>query len=96
MLQRTDIYMKEQKIDLCGKKIVLGLSGGMDSVCLFHILRDLGCQLEAVHVNHGIRGKEADRDDCPVGVPHPGAGEPFPRPAQPVRGGGTINWGLSG
>ena len=63
MLQRTDIYMKEQKIDLCGKKIVLGLSGGMDSVCLFHILRDLGCQLEAVHVNHGIRGEEADRDE---------------------------------
>ena len=64
MLQKTDSYMKQQKIDLRGRKIVLGLSGGMDSVCLFHILRELGCELEAVHVHHGIRGAEADRDEA--------------------------------
>ena len=56
MLQRTCEYMKQQHIDLKGQKIVIGLSGGMDSVCLFHVLRDLGCDLTAVHVNHCIRG----------------------------------------
>ena len=63
MLQRTMVYMKQQNIDLSGEKILIGLSGGIDSVCLFHILKDLGCRLEAVHVHHGIRGEEADRDE---------------------------------
>ena len=45
-------------------KIVVGLSGGADSVALLHVL----CSLEkewniiAVHVHHGLRGEEADRD----------------------------------
>ena len=64
MLQRTCEYMKQQHIDLKGQKIVIGLSGGMDSVCLFHVLRDLGCELIAVHVNHCIRGEEADADEA--------------------------------
>ena len=64
MLQKTDVYMKEQKVNLQDEKILIGLSGGMDSVCLFHILRELGCCLEAVHVNHGIRGEEANRDEA--------------------------------
>ena len=64
MLQRTAKYMKEQNMALPGEKIILGLSGGMDSVCLFHILKDLGYEFEAVHVHHGIRGEEADRDEA--------------------------------
>ena len=64
MLQRTCEYMKQQHIDLKGQKIVIGLSGGMDSVCLFHVLKDLGCELIAVHVNHCIRGEEADADEA--------------------------------
>ena len=50
MLQRTAEYMKEHKMAAEGAKIVLGLSGGMDSVCLFHVLRNLGYALEAVIV----------------------------------------------
>ena len=50
-----------------GDKIVVGLSGGADSVCLTHALvslRDsLSLEVEAVHVNHGIRGEEALRDE---------------------------------
>ena len=46
--------------------IVLGLSGGPDSVCLFHILlqlRDeLGIHIHPVHVNHGLRPVAADQD----------------------------------
>lgn len=64
MLQKTADYMKKQKMAFAGEKIVLGLSGGIDSVCLFHILRELGYPLEAVHVHHGIRGAEADRDEA--------------------------------
>ncbi len=48
------------------KKIVVGLSGGADSVCLLHILNSLKGEyrftLTGAHVNHGIRGDEALRD----------------------------------
>lgn len=47
-------------------KIVVGFSGGADSVCLLHLLHKLQSQysyeLLAVHVNHGIRGEEAKKD----------------------------------
>ena len=46
-----------------GKKYLLGLSGGADSVCLFHLLKDCGYDFAAAHINHGIRGGEADRDE---------------------------------
>lgn len=46
--------------------IVLGLSGGSDSVCLFHMLlrlrQSMGIHLHPVHVNHGLRPGAADRD----------------------------------
>ncbi len=52
---------------LSGRKhILVGLSGGADSCALLHSLLNLsdkyGYTLSAVHVNHGIRGKEAERD----------------------------------
>ena len=49
-----------------GGRVIVGLSGGADSVCLLHILRRLaphyGWELQAVHIHHGLRGAEADRD----------------------------------
>ncbi len=46
-------------------KIVIGLSGGADSVALTHILCSeyTAKKLICVHVNHGIRGDEASRDE---------------------------------
>ena len=50
-----------------GEHVVLGLSGGPDSVCLFHILRELageiGFSLAAVHVNHMMRSETNYRDE---------------------------------
>ena len=50
-----------------GDTVVVGLSGGADSVCLTHALNEIKDELEitlvAAHVNHGIRGEEADRDE---------------------------------
>lgn len=46
--------------------IVLGLSGGPDSVCLFHVLLGLsekyGWSIYPVHINHKLRDKAADAD----------------------------------
>ena len=44
------------------EQIVVGLSGGADSVCLLRVLQELqhvfDFRLQAVHVNHQIRGEE--------------------------------------
>lgn len=50
-----------------GDRVLCALSGGADSVALLVILKELsnklGISLCAAHLNHGIRGKEADRDE---------------------------------
>ncbi len=50
-----------------GENIVVGLSGGADSCALTHILARLSEKMDlhitAVHINHGIRGEEAERDE---------------------------------
>jgi tRNA(Ile)-lysidine synthetase-like protein len=38
------------------------VSGGADSTCLFHALRELGYGVSALHVDHGRRGEESDED----------------------------------
>ena len=46
--------------------LLIALSGGADSVALLHVAsryqEKLGYRLEAMHIHHGIRGSEADRD----------------------------------
>lgn len=50
-----------------GDTVVVGVSGGADSMCLLSffntISSDYGLNIICAHVNHGIRGKEADRDE---------------------------------
>lgn len=58
--------IKEYGLIEKGDKILIGLSGGADSVCLTHILymlrEKLGITIHTAHMNHNIRGNEADRD----------------------------------
>jgi tRNA(Ile)-lysidine synthase len=42
-------------------KLVVGISGGPDSLCLLHALSQLGYDITAVHVNHGLR-PEAEKE----------------------------------
>jgi len=50
-----------------GESVVVGVSGGPDSVCLLHVLyrlrEKLHIKLYAVHINHMLRGKESEGDE---------------------------------
>jgi tRNA(Ile)-lysidine synthase len=57
-----------QRYDLIQRKelVVVGVSGGADSVCLLHVLakwrRRLGIRLHIAHLDHQIRGAESQAD----------------------------------
>ncbi len=50
-----------------GDGVVAGISGGADSLCLLYVLcalqEEYKLRLAALHINHGIRGEEADADE---------------------------------
>lgn len=53
-------------------RLAAAVSGGADSMALLLLLRQLqprfGYTLSACHVNHGLRGQSADRDEAFVRV----------------------------
>ncbi len=62
--------IRERKLIARGGRVLVALSGGPDSVALFLCMlelskkRDLKFQVIAAHLNHGIRGKDADEDEA--------------------------------
>ena len=65
MLSRIKKTIEKYDMLRPGDRVVVGLSGGADSVCLLYALHGLKAwklTLVAAHLNHGIRGKEAVRD----------------------------------
>ena len=67
MLDKVITYIEENELIQKKDRIVVGVSGGADSVCLFSVLLELQKKYElelfVVHVHHGIRGEEADKDE---------------------------------
>ena len=63
--EKVKEFIEKEKLIRRDDRILLGLSGGADSVCLFYLLLGLGekigFELRAVHVHHGIR-QEAEKD----------------------------------
>ncbi|MCI8331784.1 MAG: tRNA lysidine(34) synthetase TilS [Clostridiales bacterium] len=67
-LEKKALAAIEKYDMLATDSVAVGFSGGADSVALLHFLADLAVKkhfrLYAVHVHHGIRGEEADRDEA--------------------------------
>lgn len=66
MKSRFREYILQNKLIEPGDSIVIGVSGGADSVCLLSLLNGLSSEMDltlvAVYVNHGVRGQEAEDD----------------------------------
>ncbi len=64
--QRVLQSIREEGLIPGGETILVGVSGGPDSICLLHILdhikETLGVSLHVVHLNHMLRGAASDAD----------------------------------
>ena len=59
---RVEEHIRRHELIPPGGEVVALVSGGPDSTSLWHVLRALGYRVEALHVNHGLRGAESDED----------------------------------
>jgi tRNA(Ile)-lysidine synthase len=60
--RRVERFVRSRDLISPGGDVLCFVSGGPDSTCLWHVLRELGYRVSALHVNHGLRGAESDED----------------------------------
>lgn len=67
MKERFVKLIEDKKLLKKGDGIVLGVSGGADSMAMLHLFysirEEYGLHLHVVHLNHMFRGKDADNDE---------------------------------
>ena len=63
MLEKVREYIQKENLILHNTKVIVGLSGGMDSMVLLDILTLLGYSCLAAHCNFHLRGEESNRDE---------------------------------
>jgi tRNA(Ile)-lysidine synthetase-like protein len=59
---RVERFIRRYDLIPQGGDLICLVSGGADSTCLWHVLRELGYGASALHVNHGLRGDESEAD----------------------------------
>lgn len=66
LISRVAAYINRHALLQTGDSVVVGVSGGADSLCLVHLLLHLTPQfslrLHVAHLNHALRGAESDAD----------------------------------
>jgi len=68
MLDKIKRYARKWDMLTNEDCVIVGVSGGADSICLLLMLLELkteiGFDIVGVHVNHGLRGEDADADEA--------------------------------
>jgi tRNA(Ile)-lysidine synthase len=59
---RVEEWVRRHELIPPGGEVVCLVSGGADSTCLWHVLRELGYRVSAVHIDHGLRDEESHED----------------------------------
>lgn len=62
MVEKVKKYIADNKLLAQGAKVIIGISGGADSVALLDILIRLGYDCIVAHCNFHLRAEESDRD----------------------------------
>ncbi|MEG1504974.1 MAG: ATP-binding protein, partial [Lachnospiraceae bacterium] len=68
MLKKVESYVRKWNMLAERDVVVAGVSGGADSVCLLFVLlalqKTFHLELVVVHINHQLRGEDADTDEA--------------------------------
>ena len=77
LLHRFKSYIKEHQLATTDNRILLTVSGGVDSMVMMHLFVEAGYKVGVAHCNFCLRGEESDEDEVLVaeaaerlGVPH--------------------------
>lgn len=62
LLEQIASHIHRNRLIEPGGEVLCLVSGGADSTCLWHALRELGYRVDALHVNHKLRGEESETD----------------------------------
>ena len=63
MKNKVQQFITEKSLFVREDKLILGISGGADSVCLMHVFLELGYSFELAHCNFNLREEESDADE---------------------------------
>ena len=63
MIHKVQTYIETNHLLTLDKPVIVGFSGGGDSVSLLYILNRLGYRCVAAHCNFHLRGSESDHDE---------------------------------
>ena len=67
LLSHVEQSIRARRLFVPGQRILVAVSGGLDSMVLLHLLHELaprhGWQLTAAHLNHQLRGPSSDADE---------------------------------
>ncbi len=64
LIEKVKAAIERDNLIPDGTQVFVGVSGGADSVALLYSLHRLGYTVTAAHLNHSIRGAQADADEA--------------------------------
>jgi tRNA(Ile)-lysidine synthase len=65
-MHRLEHYINSVFEFLKGRTVFVAVSGGIDSITLLHIANKLFSNVQAVHINYGLRGEDSDSDEAHI------------------------------